>query len=1321
MTTTAALDDREVAALKQTAAARPHDVRAHVALIERLMQAGRLVEAAAACDAAAAAVPEDGAIDFLRGTIEIASGRWNEAERHLQQAVARRPEMAGAWNNLGGTLVHLGRHAQAASALQRALALLPAGASDRPDTLANLGVALAASGRAEEGIASLREAVAAAPRAAGAYINLGNALRSAGRTEEAKAAYGDALRLHPEHPDALNNLGIISKNEGRIGTAIAQFEGALRGKPGLAEARMNLAGALQAQARHEEARAALAGALALDPGNAALLSNACLSSLYDAQEPQEPDRLALLWRERCERSRRAHRAPHANSRDPDRTLTIGYVSPDLRHHSVATFLLPVLRAHDRERHRIILYAANPRPDAMTEKLAAAADGFRLIAHAGDEEAEATVRADGVDVLVDLAGHTAGNRLTLFARRPAPVQLTWLGYPYATGLEAFDARLSDAIADPPGSDRPGLEPTWRLAGGFHAFVADAELPEPGPLPCAAGQPPVFGSFNMLPKLTGATIELWAQVLRAVPAARLVLKSHGLDDRETADRVQAAFTGRGIAADRVECVGYLPDRAAHLALYGRIDVALDPFPYNGTTTTCEALAMGVPVVTLAGALHPGRVGASLLDAVGMPELVARDQESYVSIARNLVSDRANLAVIRAGLRSRLARSRLGDARRLAGEIESAARSLWQGWCRSSAHPASLAAQADALHQRALEFERSGNRSAALAVWNEAIRLRPDDPDIIEGAGRQLLGLGKHTLAVAMLRRAAALRPTSPSIAFAHSVACIGAGDATAAEAAIDRLLAAVPGVDPRERGLALHYRGNARAMVARWAEAEADFREAARLCPTEARIWLNLGVLLVKDDRPDEALVALETAARLRADDYEVQYNRGNALKNAGRLAEAIDAFDRAIALRGAGSAAGSNALITATAHDGFAPDEVRRRHVDVGAAIAAAAGAPVVRPPARPRDRGAPLSIGYLSGDFRTHSVAYFLAPLLDAHDPAAVAVTCYSTVVVPDATTDAFRAICASKGWRWSDVRAIDPIALADSIAGDGIDVLVDLSGHTADHRLATFARRPAPVQVSYLGYANTTGVPGIGWRITDATADPDEPRFDRLHSERLVRLPRCFLAYRPPADAPAPSQRPEGHVVFGSFNNLTKLTPTTVSLWARAMRATPQSRLVLKSSPLKDPGVRRRVAQSFAEHGVPRDRIEMLPHSESRSGHLELYASIDIALDTTPYAGTTTTCEATLMGVPVVTLAGDAHAGRVGASLLSAIGLPDLVARSHDDFVRIAADLARNAARRRTLRTALPRMLRDSPLGDADGLARAIEGAFRMAAAAALDGAHAR
>ena len=387
---------------------------------------------------------------------------------------------------------------------------------------------------------------------------------------------------------------------------------------------------------------------------------------------------------------RCHAAPHYPSSDtellsddPERPLRVGYVSGDLRRHPVAFFVEPILRSHDRSQVTPVCYDTVGLEDDMNAHLRSLVPDWWKASGWSDEALAERIRADRIDILVDLAGHTARNRLLVFARKPAPIQVTGIGYVTTSGLETMDYRLTDALCDPGrGEDRYYSERLWRLETGFNCYAPPRGLPEPGSPPCFENSRLTFGCFNNLDKIAEPVIDTWSEILHDLPNARLLMKTKTLGEPAVREQLLAAFASRGIVAERLELRDWSETLAEHFAAYREVDISLDPFPYNGTTTTCESLMMGVPVVALRGGRHASRVSFSLLARLGLEGLTAQDSETYVERAVALASRPDALAKLRAGLRRRLATSPLCDAARYTRTLEAAYRGMWQRRCTAAA---------------------------------------------------------------------------------------------------------------------------------------------------------------------------------------------------------------------------------------------------------------------------------------------------------------------------------------------------------------------------------------------------------------------------------------------------------------------------------------------------------------------------------------------------------------------------------------------------------------------------------------------------------------
>jgi predicted O-linked N-acetylglucosamine transferase (SPINDLY family) len=718
------------------------------------LQEGRAQEALSALSAAVDLAPGSGLFQFGRGQALSALARWPDAVQAYERALEAEPALVDAWAQLGIARQRSGQLTSAIAAYRRALSLDPGspgvhgnlGAAlgeagelteairllERaralePDVIAhavNLGLALDRSGRHAEAAVLLEQVSRSAPDSVEAAFNLAQALRALDRTDEAVAAYQRAIALRPGFSQALTNLGNLHRERGELVQARAAYEAALRASGDDLVALNNLAVLLRSFGQLEEAQALLERALApsrdhpvlqdtlgnvlkdagllqealacfrrslaLDPQRASTHSNLAYSLSFCETDPQ-----ALL--EECRRFQsRFAAAISARSRwdrdhDPERRLRIGYVSPDFREHCQALFMRPLLASHDHHAFEIVCYSSVVRADARTRELAALADRWHEVQRLDDAALAERIDADRIDVLVDLTMHMAGGRPLLFARKPAPVQIAWLAYPGTTGLNAMDYRLSDARLDPPGTALPYSERTLWLSDSFWCYDPLTAAPEVGPLPALERGRLTFGCLNNPCKLTDATLALWAPVLRALPETRLhLLAPRGRFRGSLSERFEAL----GVDARRLEFKDFRP-RAQYLASYRDIDLGLDTFPYNGHTTSLDALWMGVPSVTRTGPTVVGRGGASQLHQLELGGLVAESDAAFIEIARDWAGDLERLAQLRATLRTRFARSSLMDGARFARGIERCYREAWRDHCARVEHHASPRAQPPPRH--------------------------------------------------------------------------------------------------------------------------------------------------------------------------------------------------------------------------------------------------------------------------------------------------------------------------------------------------------------------------------------------------------------------------------------------------------------------------------------------------------------------------------------------------------------------------------------------------------------------------------------------------
>jgi predicted O-linked N-acetylglucosamine transferase (SPINDLY family) len=545
------------------------------------------------------------------------------------------------------------------------------------DSLHLLGVIALQTGHPEQALDLVRHAVQLRPDGAIYRSNLGQVLEQLDRFDEAETAYRDAIALDSGCFEALNNLGRLLKARDRPVEAESLFQRAIQSNPDYAEPHANIGNLLKDRGDIDGAIAAHRRAIQLRPDLSMLHSNLLFTLHYHADySAADLAREHQAWAERHVAPLAAGRAPHDNDRDPGRRIRIGYVSPDFREHVVARFLLPLLERHDRHKYELFAYSDVARPDSTTEALKRQCEHWREIALTSDTDLAAQMRDDRIDILVDLAEHSGQNRLLAFARKPAPVQITYLAYCSTTGVDAIDYRMTDRFLDPPDTDYSVYsEESIHLPDCYWCYTAPIGPPARIPPSDRLAGPPTFGCLNNFAKVSDPTLELWMRLLERAPQARLMLYAGG---REHQRRVRRFLQRSGIADSRVTFIGAQP-LADYLETYRRIDVALDPFPYNGGTTTCDALWMGVPVVSLAGGTAVSRAGSSVLSNAGLAEFVTRSTDDYVETAAGLLEDADSLAALRHELRSRLEQSPVMDMPRFVRGLEAAYRECWQRWCQ------------------------------------------------------------------------------------------------------------------------------------------------------------------------------------------------------------------------------------------------------------------------------------------------------------------------------------------------------------------------------------------------------------------------------------------------------------------------------------------------------------------------------------------------------------------------------------------------------------------------------------------------------------------
>ena len=672
--------DEALQLVSRAIALNPKEPVVHCNLGELYRSLGRLEEAIASYGRATALEPGYAQAHFLSGEAARVLGRREDAIAAYRRAIAAEPLMADAYNNLGGLFSDADNIDAAIDAYRGAIAAAPEFAI----AYCNLANALKTKGDLDDALAAARGALSLAPQLSKAHCILGAILAEQGNFSEALVSHLRAVGLDPTSAEAHNCLGTSLQATGNTGVAMESFLKAIELNPDNSDAHSNLGMALVELGRNDDSIAALRKSLALNPRNASAHANLLFCLSHDpALSPAAVFAEHQLFGDIFEGPLREHWRAHENERDPDRLLRVGFVSADFRNHAVATFVEPLWAALDRSVVEIWAYSSFATEDERTVRLKALASQWQNVTYHSDSELETRIRSDRIDILIDLSGQTGGNRLLTFARKPAPVQISWIGNPNTTGLRSIDYFMIDRLAAPAGLLDPlFIEKIVRLPWG-PLFQPALDAPATGPLPALRNGHLTFGSFNRSDKVSGNVVELWCQVLCALPDSRMLVG--GISDKARQDGLAEQFELHGVARERLTFHGRTSVRD-YLALHNEVDIILDTFPFNGLTVSCHAIWMGVPVLTLAGASLSSRGGLTINSNLGLAEFTAATNDEFVERAVFWSRHLDELASVRASLRDRIGASPLGQPEVVGRAFEAALRTMWRKWC-AGADPAAF----------------------------------------------------------------------------------------------------------------------------------------------------------------------------------------------------------------------------------------------------------------------------------------------------------------------------------------------------------------------------------------------------------------------------------------------------------------------------------------------------------------------------------------------------------------------------------------------------------------------------------------------------------
>ncbi|OYO29717.1 tetratricopeptide repeat protein [Janthinobacterium sp. PC23-8] len=864
-------------------------------------------------------LPQDAEVHYTIGHALSLSGKTDDAQAAFRLAIELKPNHLNALKDYASLLHERERYEEAVVHYRAASLLAPEDAA----IACSLGAALQATGALDEALIAYRTVLDLMPDSASAHNNIGSVLQNQGQIELAQQSFMRALEIEPDFADALCNMGVCMLGVGRLDESLDYTRRAIARHPAHLQARTNLTSILFRQGRNDEVIKQCRLALEINPDWKFIHSNLLFSLSHSEQlAPAAVFSEHLRYAEQFEAPQRAAWPRHANVRDPERRLRIGFVSADLYSHVVSSFITPVF---DHLRHapglELLVYANSLHDDESSRHLKTLVDIWRQVEKMNDEQLAQLISDDGIDILIDLSGHTGGNRLTTFAGKPAPLQASWIGYPMTTGLQAMDYYISDRYFSPPGLlDAQFTEKLLRLPA-TSPFMPPAETPAVSAAPALTNGHITFGSFNRPSKLSRKLIARWATLLRALPDARMVMA--GMSDDGLADTLRAWFAEEAIASERLDFYRHT-HTAAYLKLHEQVDICLDTSPYAGGTTTLYALWMGVPTLTMTGPTLPCRVGAAIMSQTGLPEFIASDEADFIEKGVQLAGNLPHLAAIRMQARARMSNSAMGQPALIAAGLDHALRTIWQRWCaglpptsfesepeqsalieRARSHKALHEVKVDVALPLALEHHQAGRLEAAETLYLAILHVQADHPIANHNMGLLAGQLGYHDAALPYLYKALQSAGDESDFHYSYANGLLQAGQPQQALEIIDAAMA--QGHDSAQ-AQALQHR--ARQLLAGDGPSQAEEEQLIALFeagrhavletaaqalvtryPASGFAWSVLGTALQLQGK--DALQTLLQAVALAPGDAQALSNLGNEWQAHDKHQEAIACYQRAL--------------------------------------------------------------------------------------------------------------------------------------------------------------------------------------------------------------------------------------------------------------------------------------------------------------------------------------------------------------------------------------------------------------------------------------------
>lgn len=926
-------------------------------------------------------------------------------------------------------------------------------------------------------------------------------------------------------------------------------------------------------------------------------------------------------------------------------IKLGYISPDFRQHVMLYFYYQLLARYDKNKFQITCYSIGEE-DLYTERLKSLVDCWRDVRALSYEQIAKIIYEDKIDILVDLAGHSVNSGLAVLAYKPAPIQVSGLGYFNTTGLYQVDYFLTDQYVDPIGqNDHLFTEKLIRLPHSHFCYTGRSDVAEFKEAPCMKNGFITFCSFNRIAKITDEMLTAWREILLKVNDARLVFK----------DRIFSSSSGSQNFAERLQRLHFPMERvefrkanSMYMDEYLDMDIALDTYPYPGGGTTCEALYMGVPVVTLAGKRHGARFGYSILKNIGLDECISETLEEYVAKAVALARNKVKLDTLHKTLRNRMMDSPIMDGKKYIEDIENAYLKMLCEFKNNR--------REKGIEQMNDEVEKE------IKVLNLYLKIKPKDKETLKRLANLYMMEKAYEKVVEITAKITRLDQADYEAFYLASAACLYLDDDEKAFKLAQKVTNLKPDFIGAYMALAFYY--DKKLML-------------------KENIDTLQKVLSLAEAKP---------AHGLNANEYELISQAWQQLAASklllGDISAAKEAYLKASEIKPTiiGKCEEYSGYLMCTNYDlALSEKEMLAQHKKFNNFFADVKQ--YQHPNIQPKEK---LRIGYISPDFCYHAVVFYCYQLLHSYNKENFEVVCYHNGKA-DITTEQLKSF----GTIWRDISGLSEAEAARMIYEDNIDILVELAGHTAHNCLPILAYKPAPIQMCGIGYFNTTGLDTVDYFLTDHYVDPIGKN-DECFTEKLLRLPTTHWCYTNRLDEPDCQETAymrNKYITFCSFNNFAKTTDQMLALWREILAQIPNSKLVFKNKIFASEYGCKQISHRLLKLGFKLSQIEFRP---SNSKHMKEYLDMDIALDTYPYVGGATTCEALYMGVPVVTLVGNRHGSRFGYSMLKNIDLEECIAYTEEEYIEKAVALASDIDRLNDLHKGLLRKkMLASPLMD--------------------------